>query len=121
MCAHSRKHFHKLTQVQKHFAHVRKFLQMCKCANVQMCKCAKNRRAQNAQICSTNFFPNATFAISQICTVHNFVCASFRQMHKLFLLCEIFYAHKHILKKEFINLVKKNNIRVKKNNLFIKR
>ena len=66
MCAHSRKHFHKLTQVQKHFAHVRKFLQMCKCANVQMCKCAKNRRAQNAQICSANYFPNAEITNLQI-------------------------------------------------------
>ena len=72
MCAHSRKHFHKLTQVQKHFAHVRKFLQMCKCANVQMCKCAKNRRAQNAQICSAIIFQMQK---SQICKLTNLHCA----------------------------------------------
>ena len=52
--AQMQKRIRKLAQVQKHFAHVRKFLQMCKCVNVQMCKCAKNRRAQNAQICSAN-------------------------------------------------------------------
>ena len=48
--------------------------------NVQMCKCAKNRRAQNAQICSANYFPNA-----EITNLH---CA---QKHKCkFHTCTIF-------------------------------
>ena len=55
----SQKHFDESANCSKTFLHVRNFLQMCKCANVQMCKCAKNRRAQNAQICSANIFPNA--------------------------------------------------------------
>ena len=38
---------------------IHKFVQMCKSVNAQICKCAKNRRAQNAQICSANYFPNA--------------------------------------------------------------
>ena len=86
--AQMQKRIRKLAQVQKHFAHVRKFLQMCKCVNVQMCKCAKNRRAQNAQICSANYFPNAEIANlhcaqntnATFCTCHNFLCAQFRQV-----------------------------------------
>ena len=62
---------------------------LCKCANVQMCKCAKNRRAQNAQICSANYFPNAEITNSQICTVHNFLNASFVYMCELFF-CTIY-------------------------------
>ena len=43
----------------KTFLHVRDFSAKHKCANLQMCKCAKMCRAQNAQICSANIFPNA--------------------------------------------------------------
>ena len=64
-------------------------VQMHKCANLQMCK---NRRAQNAQICSANIFPNAEITNSQICTVHNFVCASFRQMCNFFFCVKCFCA-----------------------------
>ena len=56
--------FHKYAELAKTFLRKLTNVQMCKCANVQMCKCAKNRRAQNAQICISKYFPNATFANS---------------------------------------------------------
>ena len=93
MRAHSQNRIHKLAQVQKHFAHVRKFLQMCKCVNVQMCKCAKNRRAQNAQICSANIFPNAEItnlhcAQKHKCKFHK--CANLQSVN--FFLCKFLCA-----------------------------
>ena len=68
-------------------------VQMCKCVNVQMCKCAKNRRAQNAQICSANIFPNAEIAIRTNLQMHNFVfrlCTiSVMQIFSVMKVCEI--------------------------------
>ena len=55
--------------------------------NVQMCKCAKNRRAQNAQICSANIFSNAEMhksANAQFCQMQN------SQMRNFFSVCRIF-------------------------------
>ena len=65
---------------EKNIYMFRTFSQMCrtqihKCANVQMCKsqmckCAKNRRAQNAQICSANYFPNAEITNLHCAQIH---------------------------------------------------
>ena len=77
MCRQVKNDFDKCAQLAKIFLCKLTNVQMCKCANVQICKCAKNRRAQNAQICSANIFPNAEITNSQICTVHNFCDASF--------------------------------------------
>ena len=84
---------HNAQLCKKHFLHVHNFLQMCKCANVQMCKCAKNRRAQNAQICSANYFSNAEMhksANAQICTVQISTSASFCFV-KIFCVCVIYF------------------------------
>ena len=64
-----KKKIHVRTCSQNNFTHEKLLRTKCKTqihnsanvqkTNVQMCKCAKNRRAQNAQICSANIFPNA--------------------------------------------------------------
>ena len=77
-CAHTfAKRFHKLAHVRKMFLRLHTILSNVQNTNAQFCKCAKNRRAQNAQICSATFFPNADFAIrtktqmhiSALCTI----------------------------------------------------
>ena len=53
------KTFSQTCRTRKNISHMKNFLHMftkCKCTNLQMCK---NRRAQIAQICSANIFPNA--------------------------------------------------------------
>ena len=90
----SRKYFVKCANVSK----------LCRTQIDNSAKCAKNRRAQNAQICSANYFPNAEIANSQICTVHNFVCASFSSVHKLFFCYKIF----SVYVKKLLFSIKKN-------------
>ena len=60
------------TMFEKTFSRHAKLSANVQNTNVQMCKCAKNRRAQNAQICSAHFSANANF-----CTVHNFCKCNF--------------------------------------------
>ena len=55
-------------------------------------------------------FQMQLFRFSQICTVHNFVCASFRRVHNLFLLRENFSAHI----KKIITISRKNLRSLKK-------
>ena len=72
---------------QKHFRTNKISANVQMCTNVQICKCAKNRRAQNAQICSANIFPNA-----EITNLH---CAQFCQMqisaHVTIFLCAQYF------------------------------
>ena len=85
--AHSQKHFHRcktFCTCSQNANHNSANVQMCKS---QMCKCAKMCRAQNAQICSANYFPNAEIAIRTNSQMHNFVfrlCTNFVE-------CRIFY------------------------------
>ena len=79
--------FHKCAELAKTFSRDENFSEHVQNTNVQMCKCAKTVCAQNAQICSANFFPNAEITnlhcaqkhkcnflhMSQFCRVNNFL------------------------------------------------
>ena len=104
MRAHSQNRIHKLAQVQKHFAHVRNFLQtrktqMCKCANVQKPSVHKMRKSaaqiifqmQKSQICTVHKNTNANF-----CTCHNFWNAEFTN-------AQLFFSSVHKLILQFTN------------------
>ena len=79
-CANLQKHFH----AQNNSAQVCK-TQMHKSANVQKPSVHKMRKSA-AQI----FFQMQLLHFSQICTVHNFVCASFRQMYNFLFVVKVF-------------------------------
>ena len=100
MCAHDGK---------KYF-HERNLLHMFAKLSAHFCKMSKMCRAQNAQICSANYFPNATFPFFTNLHCAQFVCASFRRVHNLFLLCENFSAHI----KKIITISRKNLRSLKK-------
>ena len=88
---------------RKMFSCLRTNLQMCKCANVQICKCAKNRRAQNAQICSANYFPNAEITNLHCAQKHKcnflhmsqFLKCRIHKCTKLFLYMKVFSVHNY--------------------------
>ena len=96
-------------------ANVKNFLDMFaklsdKCANVQnanvqICKCAKNRRAQNAQICSANYFPNAEITNLQM---HKSALCTISVM-QIFCSVQIFFVC-----NKLIFLFKKFNLNLKK-------
>ena len=78
--------------------------EFCKSANVRKTVVHKMRKSA-AQI----IFRMQVLHFSQICTVHNFVCASFRRLHNLFsaqcFMLTIFYNYAFFFcVKNFINL-----------------
>ena len=90
-------------------------------ANVQICKCAKTVCAQNAQICSANFFQMQKSQMqihkSALCTIFCkckiFVSAQIFSVHENFLMLKNNYEHL----KKFIHIIKKNYT-FKKNNYY---
>ena len=93
------------------FTHVRKLSAHAQNTNAQICKCAKNRRAQNAQICSANIFPNAEIAICKCTNLH---CAQFSVLQVFRFVCENFYVMMKILHNKIFKLIIKIKIFVKK-------
>ena len=105
MCAHFCKTFSQTRACSQNIFLSSQISANVQMTNVQICKCAKMCRAQNAQICSANIFPNAEItnlhksANAQFFWVQVFLFVFMCRKHFILIYGNIILINKYILKK----------------------